>query len=61
MISTMEPSRIETISVTSRSKQVHQSQHIHGLESHTNLGGGSTDKIRGMKEIITFRGGKVPE
>ena len=38
MISILEPSWIETISVDICSRQVHQSQHNHGLESQTDLG-----------------------
>ena len=60
----MEPSQIEAISVTYGSKQSHQSQHNHGLKGQTSLGriiGRSTDKIRGIKQIITLRGGRVLE
>ena len=63
MISIMERSWIGTISVANRSKQVHQSQqHSHGFKGQTNLVrivGGSIHKIRGIKQIITFGGGKV--
>ena len=64
MISNMDPSRIESISVTYRSKQVHQLQHNHGLKDQANFGRiivRSTDKIRGIKQIISLRGGSVPE
>ena len=50
----MEPSRIEAISVTYRSKQVHQLQHNHVLKDQANLGRiivRSTDKIRGGEVV----------
>ena len=50
--------------MTNRSKQFHQSQHNHGFKNQTNLGrivDGSTPKNRGIKQIITCRGGRVPE
>ena len=62
MISIMERSWIGTISVANRSKQVHQSQHNHGFKGQPNLVrivGGSIHKIRGIKQIITFGGGKA--
>ena len=64
MVSIMEPSWIETISVTNCSGQMHQTQHNRGLRYQTNLGsivGGSAHKICGIKQIVTFRGGRVPE
>ena len=64
MISIMEPSWIETISMTSYSKQFHQSQSHRGLSGQINLGsitGGSIHKVRGIKQIITFRAGRVHE
>ena len=46
------------------SKQVRQSQHSRGLKGQTHLGRiavGSIHKIRGITQIITLRGGSVPE
>ena len=62
MYSIMAPSWIQRINVTNGSKQVHQSQHHRGLKVQPHLGnivGGNTHKIRGIKQIITMRGGRV--
>ena len=64
MISIMEPSLIETISVTTCSKRAHQSKNHPGLQGQSNLGrivGVSTHTTRGTEQIIKFRGGSVPE
>ena len=62
----MEPSLIEPISVILCPRQVHQSQHNHGLKDHANLDKvagkivcGNTRKFRGITQIITFRGGNL--
>ena len=58
-----QPAKMTQRSVANRSKQVHQSQHNRGLKGQTNLGRivcGSTNKIHGIKQTITFRGGRVP-
>ena len=63
-ISIMEQSWIKTLSMTNCSQQVHQSQHNRGRKVQTNLcrfTGGNTHQIRGIKQIITIRGGRVFE
>ena len=55
---------IDTMSVTNCSRQVHQTQHNRGLKCQTNPGkivGGNTHKIRGLKQMMTLRGGRIPE
>ena len=55
---TSESDSDDLISVTSCSKQVHQSQHHRGVNGQTNLAritSGSIHKVRGTQQIITLR------
>ena len=51
--SVMEPSVIESTSVTICPEQVHQSQHNHGVVESTTIGGGTLDQERMPNEQVS--------
>ena len=66
MISIMEPSWIETISVAKCPKEDHQSQHNHGRVDQVNHGnvvgnafGGILSRFMGSNQIFTILGGEA--